>query len=47
MTLVELGGLGEFLGAMGVIATLAYLALQVKQNTRAMDDGRRLALAQT
>ena len=47
MTLVELGGLGEFLGAMGVIATLAYLSVQVRQNTRAMDDGRRLALAQT
>jgi hypothetical protein len=47
MTWVELGGLGEFLGAMAVIATLAYLAVQVRQNTRAMEDGRRLALAQT
>ncbi len=47
MTWVELGGLGEFLGAMGVIVTLVYLSIQVRQNTRAMDDGRRLALAQT
>lgn len=47
MTLVELGGLGEFLGAMGVMATLVYLSIQVRQNTRAMHDGRRMALAQT
>ena len=47
MTLMELGALGEFLGAIGVIATLAYLAVQIRQNTRAMQEGRRLALAQT
>ena len=47
MTLMELGALGEFLGAIGVIVTLAYLAVQIRQNTRAMQEGRRLALAQT
>ena len=47
MTLMELGALGEFLGAIGVIATLIYLAVQIRQNTRAMEENRRLAQAQT
>ena len=47
MTLIELGALGEFLGALGVIVTLAYLAAQIRQNTRSMDENKRLALAQT
>ena len=47
MTLIELGAIGEFVGAIGVIATLIYLAVQIRQNTRAMDESRRLALAQT
>ena len=40
MTIMELG-------AIGVIATLIYLAVQIRQNTRAMEESRRLALAQT
>jgi hypothetical protein len=47
MTIMQLGALGEFLGAFGVMATLIYLAVQIKQNTRSMDEGKRLALAQT
>lgn len=47
MTIMELGALGEFLGATGVIVTLAYLAVQVKHNTRSMDESKKLALAQT
>ena len=47
MTIVELGALGEFVGAIGVVVTLAYLAVQIRQNTRAMEESRRLALAQT
>jgi len=30
-----LGNYGEFVGAIGVVATLAYLAVQIRQNTRA------------
>ncbi len=30
------GAIGEVLGAVGVIATLAYLSVQVRQNTRAI-----------
>lgn len=47
MNIMELGALGELLGAIGVMATLIYLAVQVKQNTQAMRENRRLALAQT
>ena len=41
-----IGAIGELLGAIGVILTLVYLAVQIRQNTRAMEEGRRLALAQ-
>ncbi len=47
MDIMELGALGEFLGALGVMATLIYLAVQIKQNTRSMNESRKLALAQT
>ncbi len=47
MNLMELGALGEFVGAIGVVATLIYLSIQIRQNTRSMDAGRTLALAQT
>jgi len=47
MTITELGALGEFVGAIGVVITLIYLAIQIRQNTRAMEESRRLALAQT
>jgi hypothetical protein len=30
-----LGNFGEFVGSIGVLATLAYLAVQIRQNTRA------------
>ena len=47
MTIMELGALGEFVGAIAVVVTLAYLAIQIRQNTHAMEEGKRLALAQT
>ena len=31
-----LGGYGEFVGAIGIVVTLIYLAIQVRQNTRMM-----------
>lgn len=46
MSIMELGALGEFLGSIGVIATLVYLAIQIRQNTHSLDEGRRLAMAQ-
>ncbi len=42
-----LGAIGETLGALGVIVTLVYLAIQIRQNTQSMQEGRRLTLAQT
>ena len=47
MTIIELGALGELLGSIAVLATLVYLSVQVRQNTRSMDESKRLALAQT
>ena len=49
-----LGNYGEFIGALAVVATLGYLALQVRHskasidaNTKALEEARKLALAQT
>jgi hypothetical protein len=36
MTLQDLGSIGELVGALATIATLAYLALQIRGNTRAV-----------
>ena len=49
-----IGAVGEILGALGVIATLGYLAVQLRANTRALRleaereafDGSRLVLTQ-
>jgi hypothetical protein len=52
-TIQMLGSLGEFVGAIGVVATLVYLTIQVRHskeameaNTRSMEESRRLAMAQ-
>jgi hypothetical protein len=47
MSWEAIGAVGELLGAVGVIVTLGYLAVQIRQNTLAMEENRRLALAQT
>jgi hypothetical protein len=47
MTLQDWGSVGEMVSALAVVITLIYLAKQIKQNTHAMEEGRRLALAQT
>ena len=47
MSILELGALGEFLGSFAVLATLVYLSMQIRQNTRTMDESKKLALAQT
>lgn len=47
MTLQDWGAIGELLGAIAVVATLIYLAKQIRLHTRAMDENRKLALAQT
>ena len=38
MTIQELGSIGEFVAAVATIATLFYLALQIRQNTRAVEE---------
>ena len=34
MSILELGALGELVGAIAVVVTLIYLAIQLRQNTR-------------
>ncbi len=36
MTIMELGAVGEFVGAIAVVVTLIYLAVQMRQNTNAL-----------
>ena len=42
-----LGNIGEFVGAIAVVATLIYLALQTRLNTRSTDENRRAVIAQS
>ena len=53
ITISDLGSLGEFVGAIAVVGTLFYLAIQVKHgkeateaNTRSLDENRKIALVQ-
>ncbi len=46
MTISELGAIGEFVGSIAVLATLIYLATQIRQNTRSMEDNKKFAMAQ-
>ena len=39
-----LGNLGEFIGAVVIIASLIYLAMQIKQNTNALHADSRVAI---
>ena len=41
MTLQNWGSVGEMVSALAVVITLIYLAKQIKQNTHAMEEGRR------
>ncbi len=36
MTIQDWGAIGEIIGAIATIATLIYLATQIRQNTRAL-----------
>ncbi len=52
-TIQMLGSLGEFVGAIAVVATLVYLAIQVRRskeamdaNTQSLNESRKLAMAQ-
>ncbi len=45
MTIQDLGSIGEVIGALATVATLAYLAIQIRANTRAtLAEARRTTL---
>jgi hypothetical protein len=44
VTLQDLGSLGEFVGAIGVVASLLYLALQIRQNSHQISENTNSVL---
>lgn len=46
MTIMELGALGEFVGSIAVVITLIYLAMQIRQNTRSMEETKKHMVSQ-
>ena len=47
MNLDALGNLGDFIGGIGVLVTLIYLASQIRQNTSSVQQSNRIATANT
>lgn len=47
MNLDALGNLGDFIGGVAVLATLIYLAFQIRQNTSSVQQSNRIATANT
>ncbi len=45
MTIQDWGAIGEVVGALGVLVTLVYLAHQIRQNTRQIEQNTRTAKA--
>jgi hypothetical protein len=45
MTIADLGSIGEFVGAIGVVITLIYLAFQIRQNTTQLEQNASMAKA--
>ena len=45
MSLQDLGNLGDFIGGIAIIATLIYLATQIRQNTTSIRAASRLEIA--
>jgi hypothetical protein len=44
VTLQDLGNIGEFVGAIGVVASLIYLALQIRQNSHQISENTNSVL---
>jgi len=42
MTLDDLGNLSEFIGAIAVVISLIYLAIQIRQNTAQMRESSQV-----
>ena len=45
MSIQDLGAIGEFIGSFFVLATLIYLAVQVRHSRELLEENRRLALS--
>ena len=47
MTIQDLGSIGELVAAIGTVATLVYLAIQIRQNSRLLRASASQAVAQS
>ncbi len=45
MSWEAIGAIAELVGALAVVLTLIYLAIQIRQNTRSMDESRKVEIA--
>ena len=45
MSIQDLGSLGEFVAEIATLITLVYLAIQIRQNTKQLEEGTRAANA--
>ena len=43
MTIFELGALGEFIGSIAVVVTLAFLTIQIRRSSKITEQGNALA----
>ena len=43
MTIQDLGSIGEFVASIGVIVSLVYLAVQIRQNSKQLGDSAKQA----
>ena len=46
MTLADLGSIGEFVGSIAVLVTLAYLAIQIRHSRELLERNEKLSLGQ-
>jgi hypothetical protein len=46
MSIMELGALGEFVGSIAVLLTLAYVAVQVRHSRSLLEESRKISLSQ-
>jgi len=46
MNIMELGAIGEFVGSIAVLATLVYLAVQLRQSKELLERNEKISLSQ-
>ena len=47
LSIQDWGAIGELLGALAVVITLVFLTLQIRQNTKSIEETKKVSVAQT